>query len=79
MVSFDLTNGYYTLDKLEEERYLYTVNYRSRGNLYRLAGLPMDWECGCYYFCRLAKVFIRYLREPLPNPTKHTARMSTSK
>jgi hypothetical protein len=39
----------------------------------------MGWECSSYYFCRLTEVFIRYLREPLPNSTEHTARMSTSK
>jgi hypothetical protein len=31
----------------------------------------MGWKCNIYYFCRRAEVFIRYLREPLPNPTGH--------
>jgi hypothetical protein len=39
MVSFDFTDGYYTLGTREEERNFFTVNYR--GTLYRLAGLPM--------------------------------------
>jgi hypothetical protein len=39
MVSFDLTDGYYTLGIREEERDFLTVNYR--GTQYRLTGLPM--------------------------------------
>jgi hypothetical protein len=76
MVSFDLTEGYYTLGIREEDADFFTVNYR--GTLYRLAGLPMAWKCSIYYFCRLTEVFIRYLRDPLPNPTGHTPRTSTS-
>jgi hypothetical protein len=39
MVSFDLTDGYYTLCIREEDREFFTGNYG--GTLYRLAGLPM--------------------------------------
>jgi hypothetical protein len=76
MVSFDLADGYYTLGIREKDIDLFTVNYR--GTLYRLAGLPMCWMCSNYYFCRLSEVFIRHLREPLPNPTGHNSRLATS-
>jgi hypothetical protein len=76
MVSFDLADGYYTLGIREEDRDFFTVNYR--GTLYILAGLPMGWKCSSYYFCRLTEVFIRHLREPLPNPTGHTPRLATN-
>jgi hypothetical protein len=49
-----------------------------RGTLYKLAGLPMGWKCSSYYFCRLTEVFIRHLREPLPNPTGHNPRLATN-
>jgi hypothetical protein len=75
MVSFDLADGYYTLGIREEDSYFFTVNHH--GTLYRLAGLPMGWKCISYYFCRLTEVFIRHLREPLPNPTAHTPRLTT--
>jgi hypothetical protein len=76
MVSFDLADGFYTLGIREEYKNFFTVNYR--GTLYKLAGLPMGWKCSSYYFCRLTKVFIRHLREPLPNPTGHTPRLATN-
>jgi hypothetical protein len=76
MVSFDLADDYYTLGIREEDRDFFTVNYR--GTLYILAGLPMDWSCSSYYFSRLTEVFIRHLREPLPNPTGHTPRLPTN-
>jgi hypothetical protein len=48
------------------DRDIFTVN--CRGTSYRLAGLPMGWECSIYYFCRRIEIFIRHSREPLPNP-----------
>jgi hypothetical protein len=48
MVSFDLTDGYYTLGIQKEDTYFFTVNYR--GKLDRLAGLPMGWKCNNNYF-----------------------------
>jgi hypothetical protein len=66
MVSFDFADGYYTRGIREEDKDVFTVNYR--GTLYKLAGFSMGWKCRCYYFCRLTEVFIRRLREPLPNP-----------
>jgi hypothetical protein len=59
MVSFDLTDGYYTLDIREEDMDIFTVNYRK--TLYLLAGLPMAWKCSNYYFCRLIECIMRHL------------------
>jgi hypothetical protein len=73
MVSFDLADGHYTFGILAKDRNFFKVNYR--GTLHRLAGLPMGWKCSNYYFCRLTEVFIRHLRESLPNPTGHTPRI----
>jgi hypothetical protein len=76
MLSIDLTDGYYTQGIREEDGDFFTVNHC--GTLYRLAGLPMDWKCNIYYFCRLTEVFIQHLREPLPNPTGHSPRTNTN-
>jgi hypothetical protein len=46
MVSFDLTDGYYTLGIREEDKDFFTVNYR--GTLYCLAGFPMAWKSNNY-------------------------------
>jgi hypothetical protein len=72
MVSFDLADGYYTLGIQKGQRLLYGKLSR----LYKLPGLPMGWKCITHYFCRLTEVFIRHLREPLPNPTGHTPRIA---
>jgi hypothetical protein len=49
---------------------VFTINHR--GTLHRLADLPTGLKCVSYYFCHLAEVSTRHLREPLPNPTEHT-------
>ena len=41
-VSLDLADGYYTLGIREHDRDFFTVNYR--GELWRLACLPMGWS-----------------------------------
>jgi hypothetical protein len=76
MVSFDLADGYCTLGIREEDKDFFTINHR--GTLYILAGLPMGWKCNNYYFCRLTEVFIRHLREPMPNPSGHTPWLATN-
>jgi hypothetical protein len=43
VISFDLTDDYYTLGIRQEDRISITVNFR--GTMYRLAGLPMGWKC----------------------------------
>jgi hypothetical protein len=68
MVSFDITDGYYTLGIREKDKDFFTLSYRD--TLYRLARLPMGWKCNNYYFCRLTEVFIRQLREQAAQPQK---------
>jgi hypothetical protein len=63
-VSLDLTDGYYTLGIREEDRDYFTVNYR--GNMCRLACLPMGWSGSAYYFCKLTQVFTNHLRRAPP-------------
>jgi hypothetical protein len=63
-VSFDLTDGYYTLGIREEDRNYFTVNWR--GALWHLACLQMGWSGSAYYFCKLIDVFTNYLRGPPP-------------
>eukprot|EP00873_Tetraselmis_striata_P017437 jgi/Tetstr1/437701/TSEL_026356.t1 len=62
-VSMDLADGYYALGIREEDRDFFTVNYR--GELWRLACLPMGWTCSSYCFCKLTAAFTDYLRTPL--------------
>eukprot|EP00873_Tetraselmis_striata_P022830 jgi/Tetstr1/443094/TSEL_031150.t1 len=62
-VSMDLADGYYALGIREEDRDFFTVNYR--GELWRLACLPMGWTGSSYYFCKLTAAFTDYLRTPL--------------
>jgi hypothetical protein len=71
-VSLDLADGYYTLGIREEDRDLFTVNYR--GELWHLACLPMGWSGCAYYFCKLTQVFTNYLRRA---PTPMTANSTT--
>jgi len=71
-VSLDLADGYYTLGIREEDRDFFTVNYR--GELWRLACLPMGWSGSAYYFCKLTQVFTNYLRRA---PTPMTAGSET--
>eukprot|EP00873_Tetraselmis_striata_P038373 jgi/Tetstr1/458637/TSEL_004341.t1 len=63
LVSMDLADGYYALGIREEDRDFFTVNYR--GELWRLARLPMVWTGSSYYFCKLTAAFTDYLRTPL--------------
>eukprot|EP00873_Tetraselmis_striata_P042077 jgi/Tetstr1/462341/TSEL_007347.t1 len=62
-VSMDLADGYYALGIREEDRDFFTVNYR--GELWRLACLPMGWTSLSYYFCKLTAAFTDYMRTPL--------------
>jgi hypothetical protein len=59
-VSLDLADGYYTLGIREEDNDFFTVN--CRGELRRLACLPMAWSGSAYYFCKLTQTFTDYLR-----------------
>jgi hypothetical protein len=42
MFSFDIRDGFYAMGIALEFRYYFMVNVR--GQLYRLAGLPMGWS-----------------------------------
>eukprot|EP00873_Tetraselmis_striata_P028600 jgi/Tetstr1/448864/TSEL_036090.t1 len=53
MFSFDLQDGFYALGIAEADRDYFTVDVR--GQLCRLAGLPMGWSLSPYYFVTLAQ------------------------
>eukprot|EP00873_Tetraselmis_striata_P033247 jgi/Tetstr1/453511/TSEL_040480.t1 len=59
----DLADGYYALGIRKEDRDFFTVNYR--GELWRLARLPMGWTCSSYYFCKLTVASTDYMRTPM--------------
>eukprot|EP00873_Tetraselmis_striata_P046504 jgi/Tetstr1/466768/TSEL_011238.t1 len=50
-----------------------------RGQLYRLAGLPMGWSFSPYYFVTLTQVFITHLRKPEPEPPSSSTQPTRSK
>eukprot|EP00873_Tetraselmis_striata_P011933 jgi/Tetstr1/432197/TSEL_021653.t1 len=77
LVSFDLTDGYYTLGIIEADRDFFTVDYR--GTLYRLAGLPKGWRCSNYYFCKLTEVFVSHPRAPEPTAPSDPAGFSPAR
>jgi hypothetical protein len=70
-VSLDLTDGYNTLGIREEDRDFFTINYR--GELWRLACLPMGYSGSAYYFCKLTQTFTNYMRRESTSPTAKTA------
>jgi hypothetical protein len=64
MFSFDLKDGFYALGIVPELRDFLTINVR--GQLYRLARLPMGWSLSPYHFCAFTDTFVRHLRQPDP-------------
>jgi hypothetical protein len=64
MFSFDLHDGFYALGINLAERNYFTVNVR--GQLYRLAWLPMGWSLFHFYFCKTTLTFVNFLRAPDP-------------
>jgi hypothetical protein len=60
MFSLDLADGFYALGIAEEFRDYFTVSIR--GQLWRLAALPMGWCLSPYYFCSLMAVMVRFIR-----------------
>ena len=72
--SLDLQDGYYAVGIHLADRDYFTVNIR--GQLYRLACLPMGWNASPYVFCTLMKPVVRYLRSPhnLQNGQKRPSR-----
>jgi hypothetical protein len=69
MFSFDLHDGFYALGINPTDRDYLTVNVR--GQLYRLAGLPMRWSLSPFYFCKVTMTFVNFLRNP--DPEEHIA------
>eukprot|EP00873_Tetraselmis_striata_P003432 jgi/Tetstr1/423696/TSEL_014330.t1 len=70
-VSMDLADGYYALGIREEDHDFFTVNYR--GELWRLACLPMGWTCSSYYLSLELRVRLDTLLDRLGllrNPNK---------
>jgi hypothetical protein len=78
-VSFDLSDGYCATGIIEEDRHYFTVNYR--GDVWRLACLPMSWSGSFYYFFKLAHMFTNYPCRPTnPTPTStHAMRRPSSR
>jgi hypothetical protein len=73
MFSFDLKDGFFVLGIVPEQRDFLTVNVR--GQLYRLAGLPMGWSLSPYHFRAFTDTFFRHLRQPDPGGfTTHQGR-----
>eukprot|EP00873_Tetraselmis_striata_P025467 jgi/Tetstr1/445731/TSEL_033379.t1 len=77
MFSFDLQDGFYALGIAEADRDYFTVDVR--GQLYRLASLPMGWSLSPYYFVTLTQVFITHLRKPEPEPPSSSTLPTRSK
>eukprot|EP00873_Tetraselmis_striata_P021815 jgi/Tetstr1/442079/TSEL_003162.t1 len=77
MFSFDLQDGSYALGIAEADRDYFTVDVR--GQLYRLADLPMGWSLSPYYFVTLTQVFITHLRRPEPEPPSSSTQPTRSK
>jgi hypothetical protein len=62
MFLFDLKDGFYALGIVPEQRDFLNANVR--GQLDRLAGLPMGWSLSPYHLCALTDTFVRHLRQP---------------
>jgi hypothetical protein len=63
----DLADSYYALGIREEDRDLFTVTYR--GELWRLACMPMGWSRSANYSCKLTQAFTSYHRRMDTPPT----------
>jgi hypothetical protein len=64
MFPFDVKDGLYALGIVREQRDLLTINVR--GQLYRLAGLPMGLSLSSYHFFTFTDTFVRHLRQSNP-------------
>jgi hypothetical protein len=65
--SMDHGDGYYALGIREESRDFFTFN--NRGELRRLACMPMGLSGSTYYSCKLTHAFTNCLRRPTTPPT----------
>jgi hypothetical protein len=73
MFSFDLQDGFYALGINPADRNYFTVIVR--GQLYRLAGLPMSWSLSPFYFCKMMLTLVNFLRNP--DPEEHITPTNT--
>jgi hypothetical protein len=60
-----MKDGLYALGIVPEKRDFLTVNVR--GQLYKLAGLPMGWSPSPCHVCAFTGTFVRHLRQPDPD------------
>jgi hypothetical protein len=59
---FVLHDGFYAHGINPADRNYFTVNVR--GQLYRLAGLPMGWSLSPFHFRKMTLTFVNFLRNP---------------
>jgi hypothetical protein len=64
MFSLDVQDGFHALSINPADRVYFTVNVR--GQLYRLAGIPMGWSMSPFYLCKMTLTFANFLRAPDP-------------
>jgi hypothetical protein len=64
MYRFDMHDGFYALGINLADRDYLTVNVR--GQLYRLAGLPMGWSLSPFYFYKMTLTFVNFQRSSSP-------------
>jgi hypothetical protein len=69
MFSFDIQDDFYTLGINPANRDYFIVNVR--GQLYRLAWLPIGWSLSPFYFCMMTLTFVNFLRAPYPKLPYH--------
>lgn len=62
MVSWDVGDGFYHIAIAEEDRQYFT--FRLGGRLLRLAALPMGWINSPFYFTKVMRALVAYLRAP---------------
>jgi hypothetical protein len=67
MFMFDINDGFYAIGINLSDREYFTVNVR--GQLYRLAGLPMGSSLSPFYFCKRTLTFVNFFHAP--NPKVH--------
>jgi hypothetical protein len=64
MLCFDMQDGFYAVSINPADRDYFTVNVR--GQLYRLAWLPMGWSVSPFYSCKMTLTCANFLRAQDP-------------
>lgn len=62
MLVVDIQDGFYHLLIADDFRDFFT--FELFGRLYRLRGLPMGWTNSPYYFCKMMRPVLTFLRDP---------------